>query len=62
MTRRAPACRRRGLLLALIPAYFVAAWLLPLLAGSGVEGMMHRLREGAPDAHSRLVLWRTCST
>lgn len=44
-------------LLALIPAYFFAAWLLPLLAGSGVEGMMHRLREGAPDAHSRLVLW-----
>lgn len=46
------------LLLALIPAYFAAAWLLPLLAGSGVESMMHRLREGAPDAHSRLVLWR----
>ncbi|SDD74147.1 O-antigen ligase [Variovorax sp. CF079] len=45
-------------LLALIPAYFAAAWLLPLLAGSGVENMMHRLREGAPDAHSRLVLWR----
>ena len=44
-------------LLALIPAYFFAAWLLPLLAGSGVEGMMQRLREGAPAAHSRLVLW-----
>ncbi|KWT72621.1 MULTISPECIES: Wzy polymerase domain-containing protein [unclassified Variovorax] len=44
-------------LLALIPAYFAAAWLLPLFAGSGVEGMMHRLREGAPAAHSRLVLW-----
>lgn len=44
-------------LLTLIPAYFLAAWLLPLLAGSGVEGMMHRLREGAPAAHSRLVLW-----
>jgi O-antigen ligase len=45
------------LLLALIPAYFAAAWLLPMLAGSGVENMMRRLREGAPDAHSRLVLW-----
>ncbi|MGK6308169.1 PglL family O-oligosaccharyltransferase [Variovorax sp. DT-64] len=45
-------------LLALIPAYFFAAWLLPLLAGSGVEGMMHRLRDGAPAAHSRLLLWR----
>ncbi len=44
-------------LLALIPAYFAAAWLLPLLAGSGVEGMMHRLRDGAPAAHSRLLLW-----
>ena len=44
-------------LLALIPAYFFAAWVLPLLARSGVEGMMHRLREGAPDAPSRLVLW-----
>lgn len=44
-------------LLALIPAYFAAAWLLPLFAGSGVEGMMHRLQEGAPAAHSRLVLW-----
>lgn len=44
-------------LLALIPAYFAAAWLLPLLAGPGVETMAHRLREGAPDAHSRLVLW-----
>jgi O-antigen ligase len=46
------------LLLALIPAYFAAAWLLPLVAGPEVESMMHRLREGAPDAHSRLVLWR----
>lgn len=44
-------------LLAFIPVYFFAAWLLPLLAGSGVEGMMHRLREGAPEAHSRFVLW-----
>ncbi|MBT2324991.1 O-antigen ligase C-terminal domain-containing protein [Variovorax paradoxus] len=46
------------LLLALIPAYFAAAWLLPWLASSEVDTMMRRLREGAPDAHSRLVLWR----
>lgn len=46
-----------SLLLALIPAYFTAAWLLPLLANSEVDSMMHRLRQGAPDAHSRLVLW-----
>ncbi|VTU41093.1 putative bicarbonate transporter, IctB family [Variovorax sp. PBS-H4] len=45
-------------LLAMIPVYFAAAWLLPLLAGSGVEGMMHRLREGAPADHSRVLLWR----
>lgn len=46
------------LLLALVPAYFIAACLLPLVAGPEVDSMMHRLREGAPDAHSRLVLWR----
>jgi O-antigen ligase len=46
-----------SLLLALIPAYFAAAWLLPLLTNSEVDSMMRRLREGAPDAHSRLVLW-----
>ena len=45
------------LLLALIPAYFIAAWFLPLFIGSDVDNMMRRLREGAPDAHSRLVLW-----
>jgi O-antigen ligase len=45
------------LLLALIPAYFIAAWLLPLLVSSEVDSMIQRLREGAPDAHSRLVLW-----
>jgi O-antigen ligase len=45
-------------LLALVAAYVVAAWLLPTLAGPGVESMLHRLREGAPDAHSRLILWR----
>ncbi len=46
------------LLLALVPAYFAAAWLLPMLAGPDVENMLRRLREGAPDAHSRLLLWR----
>jgi len=46
------------LLAALIPAYFAAGWLLPQLTGADVESMLHRLREGAPDAHSRLVLWR----
>ncbi|RZL92448.1 MAG: polymerase [Variovorax sp.] len=45
-------------LLALLPAYFAAAWFLPWLASSGVEDMIHRLRHGAPDDHSRLVLWR----
>ncbi|VWX59511.1 O-antigen ligase [Burkholderiales bacterium 8X] len=42
---------------AAIALYFAAATLLPLLATQGVEGMLHRLREG-PDTHSRLVLWR----
>ena len=46
------------LLLALIPAYFVAAWALPMLAGPGVEDMLRRLRVGAPDGNSRLLLWR----
>ncbi len=45
------------LLLALVPIYFAAAWLLPMLAGPDVENMLRRLREGAPDAHSRLLLW-----
>lgn len=45
-------------LLALIPAYFLAAWALPQLAGAAVEGMLLRLREGAPEGHSRLLLWR----
>lgn len=44
-------------LLALASMYFAASWLLPRLAGSGVDNMMHRLHEGAPDAHSRRVLW-----
>lgn len=45
-------------LLSLVPAYFVAAGLLPRLAGPAVEDMLRRLREGAPDGHSRLLLWR----
>jgi O-antigen ligase len=45
------------LLVAITPAYFAAAWALPVLAGNGVETMIDRLRQGAPDAHSRLVLW-----
>jgi O-antigen ligase len=46
------------ILLALLATYFAASWLLPKLAGTGVDNMLHRLREGAPDAQSRLVLWR----
>lgn len=45
-------------LLALVPAYFIAAGLLPMLAGPEVEDMLRRLREGAPEGHSRLLLWR----
>lgn len=45
-------------LLSLVPAYFVAASLLPMLAGPAVEDMLRRLREGAPEGHSRLLLWR----
>jgi O-antigen ligase len=44
-------------LLALLPLYAAAAWLLPRLASAGVEGMISRLREGAPPGHGRLVLW-----
>lgn len=46
------------LLLALVPAYFIAAWVLPMLAGSGVEGMLSRLREGLPEGSGRLLMWR----
>lgn len=46
------------LLLTLVPAYFVAAWVLPLLAGPDIEDMLRRLREGAPEGHSRVLLWR----
>jgi O-antigen ligase len=45
-------------LVSLVLAYFTAAWPLPQLAGSEVEGMLARLRDGAPEAHSRLLLWR----
>jgi O-antigen ligase len=44
--------------LALLPLYAAAAWLLPRLASDSVEGMVLRLREGAPPGHGRLVLWQ----
>ncbi|MBB4222603.1 PglL family O-oligosaccharyltransferase [Variovorax guangxiensis] len=50
-----------GLLLATIPLYFTIAWLLPQLATGGdgpVESMLQRLQTGAPQDHSRLILWR----
>jgi O-antigen ligase len=49
-------------LLALIPFYFAAAWLLPHLVSGPVEGMIGRLREGAPVGHSRLILWHNVLT
>lgn len=45
-------------LLAMIPLYFAMAWVLPRLAGSGIEGMFQRLQIGSADDHSRLILWR----
>lgn len=45
-------------LLAIVPLYFAIAWVLPRLAGTGVEGMLQRLQTGAPEDHSRLILWR----
>ncbi|SDX73272.1 O-antigen ligase [Variovorax sp. YR634] len=45
------------ILLSWIPLYFAIAWLLPQLAGSGVDSMMQRLSAGAPVGHSRLILW-----
>lgn len=54
-----------GLLLATIPLYFAIAWLLPQLAGGGegaVESMLQRLHTGAPQDHSRLILWRNVLT
>ncbi|MFM9924002.1 Wzy polymerase domain-containing protein [Variovorax sp. H27-G14] len=47
-------------LLSTIPLYFVIAWTLPQLVGGGsggVESMLQRLHTGAPDDHSRLILW-----
>ena len=44
-------------LLGLVPAYFVAAWALPMLAGPEIEDMLRRLRDGAPEGHGRLLLW-----
>jgi O-antigen ligase len=51
-----------AVLLSWIPLYFAIAWLLPQLAGSGVDGMMQRLSEGAPMGHSRLILWSNVLT
>ena len=54
-----------GLLLATIPLYFAIAWLLPQLATGGdgtVESMLQRLHTGAPQDHSRLILWRNVLT
>jgi len=44
-------------LLATIPLEFAICWGLPHLVGGGVEGMLQRLEKGAPDDHSRLILW-----
>jgi len=52
-------------LLATIPLYFAIAWLLPHLTGGGegaVESMLQRLHTGAPQDHSRLILWRNVLT
>jgi O-antigen ligase len=45
-------------LLALIPCYFAASWVLPMLAGGNVQGMLSRLSEGDPTGQGRKVLWR----
>jgi O-antigen ligase len=50
------------ILLSWIPLYFAIAWLLPQLAGSGVDSMVQRLSEGAPAGHSRLFLWSNVLT
>ncbi|WP_395318214.1 PglL family O-oligosaccharyltransferase [Variovorax sp. UC74_104] len=52
-------------LLATIPLYFAIAWVLPQLATGGegtVESMLQRLHTGAPQDHSRLILWRNVLT
>ncbi len=45
------------ILLSWIPLYFAMAWMLPQLAGSGVDSMMQRLSAAEPAGHSRLALW-----
>ena len=50
------------ILLSWIPLYFAIAWLLPQLAGSGVDNIVQRLSDGAPVGHSRLVLWSNVLT
>jgi O-antigen ligase len=52
-------------LVATIPLYFAIAWVLPQFASGGdgaVEGMLQRLHTGAPEDHSRLILWRNVLT
>lgn len=53
-----PRLAHPALVLTALPLYAAAAWLLPRLSSGGVEGMISRLREGAPPGHSRLVLWQ----
>ncbi|MCR6479082.1 Wzy polymerase domain-containing protein [Variovorax sp. ZS18.2.2] len=49
-------------LLALIPLYFAASWLLPLLVGGEVQEMFGRLRQGAVAGQGRLDLWSNVLT
>ncbi len=53
-------------LLSTVPLYFLIAWTLPHLVGGGgsggVESMLQRLHTGAPDDHSRLILWHNVLT
>ncbi|MGJ7571170.1 PglL family O-oligosaccharyltransferase [Variovorax sp. RB2P76] len=53
-------------LLSTVPLYFAIAWVLPQLVGGsgsgGVESMLQRLHTGAPDDHSRLILWHNVLT
>jgi len=49
-------------LLALIPLYLAASWLLPLLVGGEVQQMFGRLRQGALAGESRLNLWSNVLT
>ncbi|MET3493822.1 PglL family O-oligosaccharyltransferase [Variovorax boronicumulans] len=53
-----------GWLLSTVPLYFAMAWILPRLAGGDgvVESMIERLKTGAPDDHSRWLLWRNVLT